>query len=585
MSVLTGLPADTRAEAELDAALGDPRETARAVAESDAAQDFPTLLCSRLDAYGMPAQFVPAEHGGGLDDHERLVRLWRTVARRDLSAAIAHGKTYLGTAPVWLAGDERQCSRLAEAVLGGEPVALALSEPEHGADLLGGAVTAARTRPPEPPGFRLHGVKWPVNNATRADLLTVLARTGEPGRARGQSLFLIDKRDLAPGSWRALPKAATHGVRGIDISGVEFDGAVVADCALLGARGDGLEILLRTLQLTRTACAALSLGAAEHALRLVARFGAGRIIQRRPLLDRPHPAAVLARCAAEAAAAEAAALFAARSVHSLTGELAVTSAVVKALAPALVDDALGELSELLGVRSYLTGEYDFGAYQKLWRDHQVVSVFDGSTPVNRAALAMQFPRLARAYAAGECDEAGVAEAAAVGTRPRPLDRSALSLSSRTGCSLVQSLPALAEQHAAPGLAGYAAAFEGAAAHVCALAAELRPAARPAVFAYELAEAYELCFAAAACLHLWSAGAPRHEREPLWEDGLWVRAALRVLLDRVARVLREAPVPDPAGCDAEQVAALLARRVVEAAECGAPVTPFGAPFGTDRTVTP
>lgn len=561
-------------ETELDEFLGDTDESVRRAGELDAEEAFPALCCAQLDAFGLPGYYVPAEWGGALDDHERLLRLMRAVARRDLSATIAHAKTYLGTASVWIAGSAEQKSATAAAVLSGAPFAWGLSEAEHGADLLHGSLTAT----PVAGGYRLDGAKWPINNATRGSHLVLLARTGPGHAARDFSLFLVDKRALPPDTARPLPKVRTHGIRGIDISGIEFTGATVDHGALLGPAGSGIETVLRALQLTRTMCAVLSVGAGEHALRLVAPFVATRIVQRAPLGERPYPASILARCAALLAATEAAALVGSRSVHSLTGELSVISAVVKSLAPTLVDAMIGELAELLGARSYLTTGYRHGAFQKVWRDHQVVSVFDGSTPVNRGALAQQFPTLSRAYAAGTFDTDGLAEAVAIGRRPRQLDRDALLLRSRQGCSLVQSLPSLAAEigaRGAPtGVVEYAKWWCEAIATVTERMAGIRPAARPAMAAYELAEAYELGFAAAACLHLWVSDAERHRDDPLWTGALWLRGTLRVLLVRMARVLRVAP-PATAPGD-EQVDGLLSRRIAAAAMTGGPVTPFGRP---------
>ncbi|WP_327320531.1 acyl-CoA dehydrogenase family protein [Streptomyces sp. NBC_01235] len=561
----------------LDAALGDPEDSAGVSAELDEAEEFPAQMCARLDAFGLPAHYVPADHGGALADHEQLLRLQRVVARRDLSAAIAHGKTYLGAAPVWTVGTPRQTAAVSAAVRSGEPFAWALTEPGHGADLANGEVTAARRTG----GFLLDGTKWPINNATRADHLVVLARTGDPGTARGHSLFLVDKRRLARGTWRALPKAATHGVRGIDISGIEFSAAELSEAALLGPEGSGLETVLRSLQLTRTMCTALSLGAGEQALRLTAGFTATRLIQRTPLADRPRTRSIVTRCAALLAATEAAASLGARSIHSLTDELSVTSAVVKALAPTLIDAVVADLAELLGLRSFLTGEYAHGAFQKLWRDHHVVAIFDGSTPVNRAALIPQYGRLARGFARADVDTDGLAEAAASGTRPRRLDHRALTLTSRRGCSVVQSLPilaeALADRGAPDGLAEHAAALAATAADIALLMGEARPSARPPMAAYELAGAYELCYAGAACLHLWATGGPSRASGPLWDDGLWARAALRALRARIATVLRT-PAPEPEPGD-DTIDFRLSAVIGEAVAVGAAVTPFGIPVRT------
>ncbi|MFG2822962.1 acyl-CoA dehydrogenase family protein [Kitasatospora sp. NPDC048365] len=571
------LPAAGRPDQELDAWLAKT-VPAGVLAELDRAEEFPAGILDLLDEFDLPAYYVPIEDGGLLDDHEELLRLWRSLSRRDLTLTVAHGKTYLGAAPVWIAGDAAQRRELAAAVLGGARVSWGLTEPGRGADLLESTTTAVRTAD----GWRLDGVKWPINNATRGSRLTVLARTGEGGGGRALSLLLVDKEKLAPGSFRTLPKERTHGIRGVDISGIEFTGAELPADALLGAEGGGAETVLLGLQLTRTMCAALSLGAGEQALRITTRFAAERIIQERPLADRPQVRSVLARSAALLAATEAAALTAARSVHALTGELSVISAVVKSLAPTLVDGLIGELAELLGSRSFLTAEYADGLFQKVWRDHQIVAIFDGSTPVNRNALAHQFPRLVRGFAAGTADAAALAETAAVGTAPRPLDRGALSLLSRTGCSTVQSLPALVEELAdagAPaGLLAQARELTAAADRLHWLLAEVRPAAHPPIEVYELAAGYELLYAAAATLRLWHATADQHEGEPLWADGLWARAALRELLARLAPLTGATPAA-PAEDD-RRITDLLVDAVVAAARDGAPITPFGTALPTE-----
>ncbi|MFD0392030.1 hypothetical protein ACFQ3Z_01700 [Streptomyces nogalater] len=93
-----------------------------------------------------------------------------------------------------------------------------------------------------------------------------------PGGSRGFGLFLVDRDRLPPGAWQVLPKVRTHGIRGADISGFVLHGAQVPADALIGGPGDGIALVLKSLQLTRTACVGLSLGAADHALRLTRDF-------------------------------------------------------------------------------------------------------------------------------------------------------------------------------------------------------------------------------------------------------------------------------------------------------------------------
>lgn len=504
-----------------------------ALAELDALEEFPDDAVRLLDDAGMPAHYVLSADG----DFSETLRLLRAVARRDLTVAIAHGKTFLGSAPVWVAGTPEQATRLAERVRGGEAVCWGLTERDHGADLLASEFAAVAETDAdagaeaEAVGWRLTGEKWLINNANRSALACVLARTDPAGGGRGFSLFLVDKRRLPEGAWRSLPKVRTHGIRGADISGFALDGAPVPADALVGEEGDGIPVVLKTLQLTRVACTALSLGAVDHALRLTRDFATGRELYDRRLADVPHVRRILGRAAAAALTAEAVSALSARSVHTLPGELSAISAITKAYVPTLVQETLGSLGELLGVRGFLTSPPG-GGFAKLERDHRICAIFDGSTVVNRAALLNQMPRLGRQLSRGRADGEGLRAAADLTAPLPPFDRGRLTLLSVTGCSAVQTLPDTAARVAEQGppetgpliarLLAELALLEGESADFVPTAGGLPSSA------FGLAERYERAYAAAACLLLWLENPPLRTGR-LGMDGLWLRACLASLL--------------------------------------------------------
>lgn len=536
--------------------------------ELDRRDEFPDDACHALDEAGVPGYYVPSRHGGRLAQFPELIDLWRTIARYDLTVAVAHGKTLLGAIGAWIAGSPAQAAGLGRDILGGAVVSWGLTERGHGSDLLAGELTATRTAT----GWRLDGEKWLINNATRGHLISVLARTDPAGGPRGFSLILVDKRGLAAGSYRCLDKELTHGIRGADISGIAFDGAEVPADALVGREGHGIEIVLDALQLTRTACAGLSLGAADHALRLVASFVTQHQLYDRSLVDLPRARRPLGEAASGLLVAEAASAVAGRSIHALTGEMSVISAIIKALVPTLIDGVIAQLGELLGARAFLTEVYDSGSFAKLERDHRIVAIFDGSTVVNRNALITQFPALVRAAHARRCDEAGLATATTLAAPLAELDPARLRLTSSVGCSVVQGLPfaitALRDRGrrgAVPATVVELAVRLGDAA--AALHDELAvtaptPRDVPAR-AFALAARYELCFAGAACLQLWlhnvddvagigdDGGAD--PRVAVWRDALWLEAGLRYVVDRLG------PAPAASGASVyDRVAAAVAR---------------------------
>lgn len=522
-SALAGL------ERVLTAASVDGQPFSPAVSAAlDHLEAFPAAACKVLDDFGLAAWYVPRRHGGRMESFSELMQMWRAVARRDLTVAVAHGKTFLGTACVWVAADPEQARALGRDVAAGAVVSWGLTERGHGSDLLANEMTAVH----DAAGWRVDGEKWLINNASRGQVLCALARTDPAGGPRGFSLFLIDKRTLAADSYRCLPKEATHGIRGADISGIAYDGALVPPGALVGRTGRGVEIVLKALQMSRTACAALSLGAADHALALALRFAAERQLYGRRLLDLPLARRVIGEAAATLLVAEAVSVVAGRCMAALPGEMSVVAALAKAHVPGAVDEMIGALGELLGARAFLAGVFEHGMFQKLERDHRIVAIFDGSTVVNRNGLINQFRTLARAWRDARWDHAGLAIVFDANAALPAFAPDKLSMMSAGGCSVLQSFP-----HACTQLADAPARVRRLAHALCAASAATlqqcgayQPSPREVPSAaFDLARRYELCFAAAACVGYWLANRTANAHAPLWHDALWLEAALvRVL---------------------------------------------------------
>jgi alkylation response protein AidB-like acyl-CoA dehydrogenase len=488
-----------------------------ALAELDQLEAFPAEACRVLDELGLPDHYVPARLGGKLVDHLGSSLMVRAVARRDLTVAIAHAKTFLGAVSVWLAGSESQCRWLAREIRAGRLVAWGLTERDHGSDLFACELAAT----PHDETWTLDGEKWLINNATRAELACILARTSPRGGPLGFSLFLVDKRRLESSAYSCLPKVRTHGIRGADISGIRFTGAAVPAGALVGDIGRGLYLVLESLQLTRTVCTVLSLGAADHALRIAAPFTRGHT---------RSTSRVLGEAVALRLLAEATAIVALRGVEAFPEEMSVIAAVAKGFVPTAVDLLLGRLGPLLGADAFVADSSPHGSFEKLERDHRIVALFDGSTAVCQAALIAQFPTLAEGYGTASARDR-LAAASCLATPLPEFDPTALRLSS-PGCTLLAALPDLIAE-----LRGLAAGGE-LPERVLALAITLEsataglhrelgatvPAVRQIPTAhFALARRYELCFAGAACLSLWI------HNPGLRSDTTWLEGAMMVAL--------------------------------------------------------
>jgi alkylation response protein AidB-like acyl-CoA dehydrogenase len=457
-----------------------------------------------------------------------------------MTAAVGHFKTFLGVAPVWASGRPAQRKALAARVLRGERVALALTERAHGSDLAASDTFAERT----PAGFVVSGEKWLINNARRGESLSLLARTRGASGPLSCSLFLVEKRRVPGGRLRALPKIRTHGIRGADISGVRLDRCPLPADSLIGAEGRGLECLLKSLQVTRALCAGLSLGVGDTALRSALGFSLERRIYGKTVYELGPARGLLTGAFLDLLAGECVSLVAARQLQSSPEQMSLSSAVVKYLVPTMIEDAIRDLSVVLGARFYLREGHDWGIFQKIVRDGALVGLFDGSTAVNLETVSCQLAQLARGRRERAIREKGPG-AFRLGAELPELDWSRLSLSNRGQDGVTGRLPEIERRLASA--RGRGDGLRAAAAAARELRAALRlhdervSRARGSLESSELARQECRLHAAAACLGVlaWN----RESLSPGLASGAWAALCVERLLR--GRIPPSGPLADEA----------------------------------------
>ncbi|MEO3872712.1 acyl-CoA dehydrogenase family protein [Nonomuraea sp. B12E4] len=386
--------------ASFDGFLGDPMAGGTPysyveIVAGDEASEFPANARGLIEEWGFHRLLVPVEQGGRLRTLEDLAHVCRVLSRRNAAVAVTYGSALLAANPVWLWGSAEQKRALADELLAGGLACFGVSEADHGSDLQ--ATEATLTK--EGDGLRLTGVKWPVGNATRARFVTVLARTGE----FDLSLALVDKQRLPDGAWSCRPFVRTLGLRGHDLSGVEFHEAPLPGDALIGPSGIGVTQVLKTLQITRTAIAALSLGTMDAVLRMGLGYSMGRRLYGDKIFAIPIIRHQLVQEHVNLFIGECTALPISRALVLAPERLSLWSAVAKYLVPVIAEETVHSVGVVMGARSYLREGVASGAFQKLQRDHAIASVFEGTTHVNLQWIAEQLPAVVAR--AGEPDDA------------------------------------------------------------------------------------------------------------------------------------------------------------------------------------
>ncbi|WP_394826133.1 acyl-CoA dehydrogenase [Pendulispora albinea] len=379
----------------LEAQLGDPNDREQVLSfkravELDERDEYPRDGCAVLDRAGINDYYIPVTDGGRLASFDVLAAIARTVGRRDLTVAIAHHKTFLAAVHVWVAGSTAQRQRTALYIRSGGRMALGYHEKEHGSDFQATETVAQAIESGE---YVLDGEKWFVNNATVGDVQTIFARTNERGGPRGFSLFLVDKRALDRDMYAHLPKLMTHGARGVDFSGIRFTKARLAADCLIGSQGGGVELTLRSFQITRAVVPAISLGAADTALRAVLEFALQRRLYGTTVFALARPRATIVDAFVDLLACDCVVIATARALHIVPEELRLWSAVTKFFVPATVGAMLDDLGEVLGARAYLREGYKFGIFQKIVRDHGAVPMFHAGGFLLLQTVGLSIPQL------------------------------------------------------------------------------------------------------------------------------------------------------------------------------------------------
>jgi alkylation response protein AidB-like acyl-CoA dehydrogenase len=377
--------------ADLENFLGDPMVpgTPYSYREIVAREDFPGIpdgTRELVERWRYHEFLVPVELGGRLRSLDEVFLLCRTLSRRNLNIAAMFGSALLAATPVWLSGSPAQKRALASEFLDGGLACFGVSEAEHGSDLH--ATETVLERKGEE--LRLTGTKWPVGNAIRGRFVTTLAKSGPAAF----SLVLADKARLPADCWSTLPFVRMVGLKGHDVSGIEFRDAPLPGDAFVGPEGTGLAQVLKALQVTRIATAALSLGTMDAVLRIALRYACERRLYGEAIVAIPVISDQLMQSHLDLLIGECVALPASRALSLAPERISLWSSIVKYLVPVIAEQAIASMGVVLGARGYLCEGVAYGAFQKLQRDHAMASVFEGTTHVNLQWIAAQLPAVA-----------------------------------------------------------------------------------------------------------------------------------------------------------------------------------------------
>ncbi|WP_288457390.1 acyl-CoA dehydrogenase family protein [uncultured Sphingomonas sp.] len=284
----------------------------------------------------------------------------------------------IGSQGLVMAGTPEQKEQWLPRIASGDVItSFALTEPEAGSD--SGAVRTRAVRDGDV--YRLSGGKRYITNADRADLFTVMARTGEEAGGRGVSAFLVP-RDL-PGVSVGEPERKM-GQKGAKVADVHFDDVRVPVANRLGAEGEGFKIAMRVLDRGRLHIAAVCIGVAERLIADSVAYAAERRQFGKPIAEHQLIQAMIADSKTEALAARALVLQTARAKDA--GEdVVLESAAAKYFGSEMVGRVADRAVQIFGGAGYIA---DYGI-ERLYRDVRLFRIYEGTSQIQQLIIARE----------------------------------------------------------------------------------------------------------------------------------------------------------------------------------------------------
>jgi citronellyl-CoA dehydrogenase len=364
------------------------KELAPNVAEWERDEMFPAWVFKRAGELGILGAHYPEDVGGAGGDY------WYSIAKSEEyvhigAAGVGMGllvQSDMATPCIGELGTREQKDEfLVPALKGDKIAALGVSEPGAGSDVQN-LKTIARK---DGGDYVISGSKTYITNGTRADFVTLLAKTTADGGAHGISIFLVPTN--LPG-FSVSKKLEKMGNWSSDTAELFLDDVRIPARYLLGQEGMGFVYLMQNFQSERLIACTSAVAGARHALNKSASgWGRERQVFGKPVLKHQIWQHKFADLHAKVEAAHALSYRAAEAFNEdryvKKGDISFETTKLIAMGKIFVGDVTHEVADT--VVQFHGG---MGYLEELWvaryyRDQRLLRIGGGTTEVMRHYLA------------------------------------------------------------------------------------------------------------------------------------------------------------------------------------------------------
>lgn len=346
----------------------------------DKTAEFPWKNISAINAIGLNAIFVPEAYGGSPMSYRLYLAVVRRIAEACAATGIIFATTFHGMKPLIDFGTEEQKKRLLPRIAEGGLASLAITEPNAGSD----ATQMKTSFRPDGDDVVVQGGKVFITSGDVADRILLFGKFTEIEEPRKAISVLVLEKGTPGFEVGRLEDKMGH--RGSSTATLIFNGCRVPRANLIGNPGDGLKILLASLNKSRPSIAAHALGIATAALKDMTAYMRDRKQSGRRIIDFQANQFTLADLATDLAMTECWLDYLAGLIDDGATDFGIEASMAKMRASDLAMRMTTEAVQMHGGYGYCR---DFRV-ERLMRDAKITQIWEGTNQVHRQLIGRSF---------------------------------------------------------------------------------------------------------------------------------------------------------------------------------------------------
>ena len=345
-------------------------------AKLDENEEFPWDIMKDMAQADLFGLYIPEEYGGFAKGCFENCLALEQLAYGCIAVTTTFAASALGGYPILLFGsDEQKACYLPDIAAGKRLVAFGLTEANAGSDAAGIQTTAAE----DGDYWILNGTKQWITSGGEAEIYTIVAMTNKNKGARGATAYIVEKGD--PG-FIFGKKERKMGLNASSTRELVFNDCRIPKDRMLGRKGQGFIMAMRTLDLARPGIGAIAVGLAQAALDEAVKYARQRIQFGQPIISFQALQHMLADMATKIEASRVLVYSVARTIDDGIKDTAKISAMAKLFATDMAMQVTTDAVQILGGYGYMKSY----PVEKMMRDAKILQIYEGTNQILRNVI-------------------------------------------------------------------------------------------------------------------------------------------------------------------------------------------------------